>query len=150
MCWDISKGKAITALTTQSKATVKDSFMVTANLLQKSFFSFFFSCIWEGGPRKDLKLQKDENPCSKALIHHSRCSVQEDERYWNTAAVLLSWHLPVGHYTRVVTLLVVIHFHITHQNKGRVSAIGSDYTTASDGLREMGVYGRAADWLQAL
>lgn len=54
-------------------------------------------------------------------------------------------NLPVGHYTRVVTLLVVIHFHITHQNKGRVSAIGSDYTTASDGLREMGVYGRAAD-----
>jgi len=59
-------------------------------------------------------------------------------------------HLPVRHYTRVVTLLVLIHFHITHQNKGSVSAIGSDYTRACDGLREMGVYGRATDRLQTL
>lgn len=58
--------------------------------------------------------------------------------------------VPVGHYTRVVTLLVLIHFHITHQNKGRVPAVGSDYTRASDGLREVGVYGGAADRLQAL
>lgn len=59
-------------------------------------------------------------------------------------------HLPVGHYTREVTLLVLIHFHITHLNKGSVSAIGPDYTRACDGLREMGVNGRTADRLQTL
>lgn len=59
-------------------------------------------------------------------------------------------HSPVGHDTRVVTLLVLINLHVTHHNKGRVSAVGSDYTTAGDRLGEMGVNGRAADRLQAL
>lgn len=58
--------------------------------------------------------------------------------------------LPVGHYTRVVTLLVLVHLYIAHQNKGSVSVVGSDYASTGDGLGEMGVYGRAADRLQAL
>lgn len=45
--------------------------------------------------------------------------------------------LPVGNYTRVVTLLVFIHFHITHEHKRSVESICTDHTSASDGLRKM-------------
>lgn len=58
--------------------------------------------------------------------------------------------LPVGDDTRVVTLLVLIHFHIAQENKGSVSPVGADHTSARDGLRKMRIYRRPTDRLQSL
>lgn len=58
--------------------------------------------------------------------------------------------LPVGDNTRVVTLLVLIHFHIAQENKGSVSPVGADHTSARDGLRKMRIYRRPTDRLQSL
>lgn len=58
--------------------------------------------------------------------------------------------LPVGNNTRVVTLLVLIHFHIAHEHKRIVEAICTDHASASDGLRKMRVYRGSTDRLQSL
>lgn len=59
-------------------------------------------------------------------------------------------NLPVGNNTRVVTLLVLIHFHIAHENKGSVAPVGADHASACDGLRKMRIYRRPTDRLQSL
>lgn len=58
--------------------------------------------------------------------------------------------LPVGNYTRVVTLLVLVHFHVTHERKRSVESICTDHASASDGLRKMRVYRGSTDRLQSL
>lgn len=58
--------------------------------------------------------------------------------------------LPVGNYTRVVTLLVLIHLHITHEHKRSVEPICTDHASASDRLGKMRVYRGSTDRLQSL
>lgn len=68
----------------------------------------------------------------------------------NTFTALETGRVPVGHDTREVALLVLVHFRVAHQDEGAVSAVGSDHARARDRLGEMRVNGRTADRLQTL
>ena len=57
---------------------------------------------------------------------------------------------PVGHDAGVVALLVVVHARVAHAYEGAVLAVGTDDAGARDGLREVGVDGRAAHRLKPL
>lgn len=59
-------------------------------------------------------------------------------------------HLPVGHNTRVVTLLVLVHFAVAQEHEGDVSPVRPDHARTRDGLGKVGVYGGPTDRLQPL
>lgn len=67
-----------------------------------------------------------------------------------TCSVWVCPHLPVGHDTRVVTLLVLVHFGVAQEHEGDVSPVRPDHASTRDGLRKVGVYGRPTDRLQPL
>ncbi len=99
-----------------------------------------------------LKLNSERHFPKKASVIFCEAGAKEWKHAWGNACIQTRArpNLPVRNNTRVVTLLVLIHFHIAHENKGSVSPVGADHASACDGLRKMRIYRRPTDRLQSL
>lgn len=97
-------------------------------------------------------IQKDISLKKASVVIFCEADAKEWKHAWGNACIQTRArpNLPVGNNTRVVTLLVLIHFHIAHENKGSVSPVGADHASACDGLRKMRIYRRPTDRLQSL